>query len=56
MILLYKKNGIVSGWELNYYCFEYLMSRVFANGPGDQSSILGQHTKDSKNSTWCCLA
>ena len=28
-----------------------LMSMVFANGPGAQGSILGHHTKDSKNGT-----
>ena len=32
----------------------YLVSRLFANGPGDQSSIPG-HTKDSKNRIWCLL-
>ena len=28
-----------------------LMSRVFANSPGDLGSILGRVTKDSKNGT-----
>ena len=32
------------------------MSRVFANGPGDQGSILGQAIpKTQKNGTWCRL-
>ena len=37
-------------WDIN------LMSRVFANGMGDRDSILDSHIKDSKNSTWYCLA
>ena len=33
-----------------------LMSKVFTSGPGDRGSILGRHTKDSKNLIWCRFA
>ena len=32
------------------------MSRVFANGPGEQHSIPGQIIPKTKNGTKCCLA
>ena len=53
----YQNFIISSGTKMDIIKYSIgLMSRVFANGLGDQGSVPGQVIPDLKNATWCYLA
>ena len=57
LFLKFKYSNTVAWTKISLLQAIGVMSREFANGPGDRGSISrSSHTKDSKNGTYCRLA